>query len=112
MWRELLRMSSADADRTKERVKDLTGLDLEKDLLPSFTGNVGIGVYLDSFALLHAILGEQVASLDRSGFLAVAELQPGEGQSLASAVDSRVRPDRRFRLGPGATVWKLGENGA
>ncbi|MFL5412395.1 MAG: PKD domain-containing protein [Myxococcales bacterium] len=112
MWRELLRMSSADADRTKERVKDLTGLDLEKDLLPSFTGNVGVGVYLDSFALLDALLGEQVASLDRSGILAVAELQPGKAQPLASAIDSRVRPERRVRIASGATVWKLGDNGA
>jgi hypothetical protein len=110
MWRELLRWSAADAGRVKERVKELTGLDLEKDLLPSFTGNVGIGVYLDSFALLDAILGEQVASLDRSGVLAVAELQPGKGQPLASAIDARVRPDRRFRIAEGATVWKLGEN--
>jgi hypothetical protein len=112
MWRELLRWSAADAGRVKERVKELTGLEVEKDLLPSFTGNVGIGVYLDSFALLDAILGEQVASLDRSGVLAVAELQPGKGQPLASAIDARVRPDRRFRLAGGATVWKLGENGA
>jgi hypothetical protein len=42
----------------------------------------------------------------------VAELQPGKGQPLASAIDARVRPDRRFRLAGGATVWKLGENGA
>src|SRR5205085_908995 len=83
----------------------------EKDLLPSFTGNVGIGVYLDSFALIDALLGEQVASLDRSGILAVAELQPGKGQALASAIDARVRPDRRFRVPSGATLWKLGEIG-
>src|SRR3954451_18329675 len=112
MWRELLRMSSADADRTKERVKDLTGLDLEKDLLPSFTGNVGVGVYLDSFALLDALLGEQVGSLDRSGILAVAELQPDKGQPLAAAIDARIRPDRRFRIASGSTLWKLGETGA
>jgi hypothetical protein len=112
MWRELLRWSAADAGRVKERAKELTGLELEKDLLPSFTGNVGIGVYLDSFALLDAILGEQVASLDRSGVLAVAELQPGKGQALASAIDGRVRPERRFRVPSGATLWKLGENGA
>jgi hypothetical protein len=107
-----LRWSAADAGRVKERVKELTGLEVEKDLLPSFTGNVGIGVYLDSFALLDAVLGEQVASLDRSGVLAVAELQPGKGQLLASAIDGRVRSDRRFRVAGGATVWKLGENGA
>ena len=112
MWRELLRWSAADAGRVKERAKEVTGLELEKDLLPSFTGNVGIGVYLDSFALIDALLGEQVASLDRSGILAVAELQPGKGQALASAIDARVRPDRRFRVPSGATLWKLGENGA
>jgi hypothetical protein len=110
MWRELLRWSAADAGRVKERVKELTGLELEKELLPSFTGNVGIGVYLDSFALLDAILGEQVASLDRSGILAVAELQPGKAKPLAAAIDARVRPDRRFHIAEGATVWKLGEN--
>ena len=112
MWRELLRWSAADAGRVKERAKEVTGLELGKDLLPSFTGNVGIGVYLDSFALIDALLGEQVASLDRSGILAVAELQPGKGQALASAIDARVRPDRRFRVPSGATLWKLGENGA
>src|SRR5438067_3930317 len=112
MWRELLRWSGADAGRVKERAKEVTGLELEKDLLPSFTGNVGIGVYLDSFALIDALLGEQVASLDRSGILAVAELQPGKGQTLASAIDARVRPDRRLRIPSDATVWKLGETGA
>src|SRR2546423_602075 len=112
MWRELLRWSAADAGRAQERARGGTGLELAKDLLPSLTGNVGIAVYLDSFALLDAILGEQVASLDRSGILAVAELQPGKGQPLASAIDARVRPDRRFRVPSGATLWKLGENGA
>jgi PKD repeat protein len=110
MWRELLRFGAADAGHAKDRVHELTGLDVEKDLLPSFTGNVGIAVYLDSSALLDAVLGEQVASLDRSGFLAVAELAPGKGQLLASAIEGRVSPERKFRLS-GATAWKLAENG-
>src|SRR5207244_4141393 len=70
LWRELLRFSQADATRARERVQDLTGLDLEKDLLPAFTGNVGIAMYLDAAALLEAALGEEVAAFDRSAFLA------------------------------------------
>src|SRR5207249_1889496 len=78
LWRELLKASQADATRARERIQELTGLDLERDLLPSFTGNLGLATYLDASSLLEAILGEQVASFDRSGFLAVAELAAGK----------------------------------
>ena len=53
-----------------------TGLDLEKDLIPSFTGNVGVAIFLDAQSLMEAIMGEQVGSLDRSVFLAVAAPRP------------------------------------
>ena len=75
LWRELLKASQADANRARERAEELTGLDLEKDLLPAFTGNVGIALYLDAAALLEAVLGEEVGAFDRSGFLA-AERAP------------------------------------
>jgi PKD repeat protein len=58
LWQELTRASGADATRLRDRIADATGLDVEKDLLPSFTGNVGVAVYLDAGSLVGAILGE------------------------------------------------------
>jgi PKD domain len=110
LWNRLLALSNADADRARARVQELTGLDFEKDLLPSFTGNVGVAVYLDSFALLDAILGEQVASFDQSALLVAAELVPGRAQVLQAAIDKQVRKERRIALARG-TAWKLGEDG-
>ena len=111
LWRELLKASQADATRARERIQELTGLDLEKDLLPSFTGNVGIATYLDASALLEAVLGEQVASFDRSGFLAIAELAKDKAQGLQAAIDRQVKPEQRVAFA-GTTVWKLGEGAA
>src|SRR5258708_20133728 len=73
LWRELARSDAADAARLRDRVQETLGLDVEKDLLPSFTGNVGVAVYLDAFSLIEAILGEQVVSLPRSSFLALPD---------------------------------------
>ena len=111
LWRELLRFSQADATRARERVQDLTGLDLEKDLLPAFTGNVGIAMYLDAAALLEAALGEEVAAFDRSAFLAAAELAPERARTLQQAIDRKVRPEQRVAVA-GTTVWKLGGGAA
>jgi len=111
LFRELLKASQADADRARERAQELTGLDLEKDLLPAFTGNVGIALYLDAAALLEAVLGEEVSAFDRSGFLAAAELAPERAGALQQAIDRKVAPGQRVKIG-GTTLWKLGGGAA
>ncbi len=111
LWRELTRTAGADAARLRDRVQEMTGLDLEKDLIPSFAGNIGIGVYLDASSLIEAVLGEQVGSFDRSAFVVAAQLS--NPQTVRAALDRamRARPavDRAqlngaswFRLGDGA----------
>ena len=111
LWRELLKASQADANRARERAEELTGLDLEKDLLPAFTGNVGIALYLDAAALLEAVLGEEVGAFDRSGFLAAAELAPERARTLQQAIDRKVSAAQRVPIG-GTTLWKLGGGAA
>jgi hypothetical protein len=109
LWRELARSDAADAARLRDRVQETLGLDVEKDLLPSFTGNVGVAVYLDAFSLIEAILGEQVGSLDRSSFVAVAELS-GAG-SLQKVLDTAMKshPTSDRLEVKGATYYRLGE---
>jgi hypothetical protein len=111
LWRELTRTAGADAQRLRDRVQETAGLDLEKDLIPSFSGNVGIGVYLDAASLIEAILGEQVGSFDRSAFLVAAQLKDPQTvqAALERAMKSRPASDRAqvngaswFRLGDGA----------
>lgn len=111
LWRELLRLSEGDATRARDRVQELTGLDLEKDLLPAFTGNVGVAMYLDAQALLEAALGEEVAAFDRSAFLVAAELAPDRARALQQAIDRKVRREMRVAVA-GTTVWKLGGGAA
>ncbi|MFL5309542.1 MAG: hypothetical protein ACJ79H_03705, partial [Myxococcales bacterium] len=111
LWRELLKASQADANRARERAEELTGLDLEKDLLPAFTGNVGIALYLDAAALLEAVLGEEVSAFDRSGFLAAAELAPDRARTLQQAIDRKVSAGQRVPIA-GTTLWKLGGGAA
>ena len=111
LWRELLRASQADATRARERIEDLTGLDLEKEFLPAFTGNVGIALYVDASALLEAVLGEEVAAFDRSGFLVAAELAPDRVRTLQQAIDRKVPAAQRVPVG-GTTLWKLGGGAA
>ncbi|HYR19388.1 MAG TPA: PKD domain-containing protein [Myxococcales bacterium] len=111
LWRELLKASQADANRARERAEELTGLDLEKDLLPAFTGNFGIALYLDAAALLEAVLGEEVSAFDRSGFLVAAELAPERARTLQQAIDRKVSPAQRVPIG-GTTLWKLGGGAA
>jgi hypothetical protein len=111
LWNELTRAAGPDAVRMRERVQEVTGLDLEKDLIPSFAGNVGIGVYLDASSLIEAVLGEQVGSLDRSAFVVAAQLISPQTvrAALERAMKSRPAADRAevngaswFRLGDGA----------
>jgi hypothetical protein len=111
LWRELTRTAGADAARLRERIQETTGLDLEKDLIPSFAGNMGIGVYLDASSLIEAVLGEQVGSFDRSAFVVAAQLANPQTvrAALERAMRSRPASDRAeigggswFRLGDGA----------
>jgi hypothetical protein len=109
LWRELTR--TGDATRLRDRIQETTGLDLEKDLIPSFSGNIGIGIYLDASSLIEALLGEEVGSFDRSAFVVVAQLtSPKTVQAaLERAMRGRPASDRAavhgaawFRLGDGA----------
>lgn len=111
LWREMTRTGAADAARLRDRVQETTGLDLEKDLIPSFAGNIGIGVYLDASSLIEALLGEEVGSLDRSAFVVAAQLTSPKTVKAALERAMRTRPasDRGevngaawFRLGDGA----------
>lgn len=112
MWKELVRASGANAARAKEKVQEAMGLDVEKDLLPSFTGNVGVAVYLDAASLVEAVMGEQVGSFDRSSFLVAAELAEGRAQTIEAALDKVTAaraPSDRLQLKGGATFWRFGE---
>src|SRR5438105_459171 len=109
LWRELTRAAGADAARVRDRIADASGLDVEKDLIPSFTGNVGIAVYLDASSLAEAILGEPVGSFDRSAFLIAAELSNPATvtDALERAMKSRPAADRaQFN---GASYYRLGD---
>jgi hypothetical protein len=109
LWRELNRSAPADAARVRDRVADATGLDVEKDLIPSFTGNVGIAVYLDATSLIEAILGEQVGSFDKSAFLLAAEL--GNPDTITAALDRAMKPrpaSDRAQMGS-ASYYRLGD---
>jgi|GEM_PF-1309027 len=112
LWRELVRSSGADATRLRERAQELMGSDLEKELLPSFTGNLGVAVYLDAASLVEAVLGEQVGSFDRSSFLVAAELEPGKAPSLLAALDRAMKarpPEDRIAIDGGGAFYRLGE---
>ncbi len=109
LWRELTRSNSADAARLRDRIQEVTGLDLEKDLIPSFSGNIGIAVYLDAASLIEAILGEQVGSFDRSAFVVAAQL--ANPQTLRAALERAMRrrpASDRGELG-GASWYRLGD---
>ena len=115
LWKELSRMSGTDAARLRDRVQETTGIDLEKDLIPSFAGNVGIAVYLDATSLIEAIMGEEVGSFDKSAFVVAAELtNAGTVQAvLERALKARSEtdghsPGDRAELA-GATVFRFGE---
>ncbi len=112
LWHELVRSSGADAARLRERTQEMTGADLEKELLPAFTGNLGIAVYLDAASLVEAVLGEQVGSFDRSSFLVAAELAPGKAPALLAALDRAIKThpaDDRIAIDGGGAFYRLGE---
>ncbi len=115
LWKELSRMSGADAARLRDRVQETTGLDLEKDLIPSFAGNVGVAVYLDATSLIEAIMGEEVGSFDKSAFVVAAQLTNAATVQAVLERALKARPDtegrgtgERVELG-GATVFRFGE---
>ena len=109
LWREMTRTGAGDAARLRDRIQELTGLDLETDLIPSFSGNVGIGVYLDATSLIEAVLGEQVGSFDRSAFVVAAQL--ANPQTLRAALERimRKRPASDRAEVDGASVFRLGD---
>jgi PKD repeat protein len=118
LWGELTRAAGADTTRMRDRVAESTGLDLEKDLIPSFSGNLGVAVYLDATSLVSALLGEQVGSFDRSAFLVAAQLARPDTvrAALERAMKSRPKSDRAeiagatwFRLGDGAQAALKGD---
>jgi PKD repeat protein len=94
LWGELVRTAGADTTRIRERLAATTGLDLEHDLIPSFSGNVSIGVYLDATSLVEAMLGEEVGSFDRSEFVIAAQL--ARPDTVRTALD-RVKKPRPAR---------------
>ena len=109
LWRELTRASGADAARVRDRVQEITGLDLERDLIPAFSGNVGIGVYLDAASLVDALLGEQVGSLDRSSFVVAAQLTNPKIVQAALDRAMQQRPVNDRAEVRGATWFRLGD---
>lgn len=108
-WRELLRALGTDAAPLRDRVRQLFGADPEGDLLPLFTGNAGVGVYVDASSLLEAFLGEQVSSLDKSTFIAASEVLPGKDAELRALLDKAGRSGAPPRQVRGATFWKLSD---
>ena len=115
LWKELSRMSGADAARLRDRVQETTGLDLEKDLIPSFAGNVGVAVYLDATSLIEAIMGEEVGSFDKSAFVVAAQLTNAATVQAVLERALKARPEiegqgqaDRVEVG-GATVFRFGE---
>jgi hypothetical protein len=109
LWSELTRVAGADAARVRDRIAETTGLDLEKDLIPSFAGNVGVAVYLDAASFVSALLGEQVGTLDRSAFLVAAQLQRPDTVKAALERAMKDRPATDRAEIAGATWYRLGD---
>ena len=109
LWRELNRTSPADAGRLRDRVQEATGLDVEKDLVPSFAGNVGIAVYLDASSLIEAIMGEEVGTLDQSSFLVVAQLANPQAVKVALDKVMKANPGNDRAEVNGAQYYRLGD---
>jgi hypothetical protein len=90
-------------------VQEATGLDVEKDLIPAFTGNVGVAVYLDAGSLVGAILGEQVGSLDKSAFILAAELSDVNAATAALERAMKGHPAAEHAQFNGAAYYRLGD---
>ena len=108
-WTELLRALGPDAAQLRDRAREFLGAEPEASFLPLFTGNAGIGVYVDAASLLEAFLGEQVSSLDKSTFIAAAEVLPGKDAELRSLLDKLGRGGQPPLAVRGAVLWKLSE---
>src|SRR5438067_1185268 len=108
LWRELTRAAGADAVRLRDRIQETTGLDLEKDLIPSFAGNVGIAGF--------GVPGQQDLWVDIAGIVRSVERAAGAQGGIAGqgarlfaerAADLR---DLLFEMRPGkegvdADLW-------
>jgi len=108
VWRELVRALGADGAALRERLHDVFGADVEA-LAGAFTGNGAVALYLDAQSLIEALLGEQVASLDRSTFLTASEIKPGGDAVLRAAFDHALHEGMHSRQVRGATFWKLSD---
>jgi hypothetical protein len=114
LWREVGRAAGDRKTELEERLRALSGVDVEKDWLPLFTGNAGVAFYLDAAALLEAVLGEQVATFDRSTLVGAVEIAEGKGDAVRAVLERSTRelaaklPVEKLSVG-GAPVWKLGD---
>ncbi|MFN2546851.1 MAG: PKD domain-containing protein [Myxococcales bacterium] len=109
LWRELSRTSPGDATRLRDRIQEATGLDVEKDLLPSSAGNVGIAVYLDASSLIEAIMGEEVGSLDQSSFVVAAQLSNPQPVKAALERVMAANPGNDRAEINGAQYYRVGD---
>lgn len=101
-------MLNKQAPSASGHVQDALALEVEKDLLPSLTGNVGVGVYLDAGSLIEAMMGEQVGNFDKSEFVAAAEITSAD--AVRAALDKAVRshPADKREVN-GATWYRLSD---
>ncbi len=109
LWNELLKALGPDGQALRDRLALAFGSDIEK-LLPDFTGNGAIALYLDAQSLIEALLGEQVATLDRSTFITVSELKPGTREALRSALNHAAAETKNVeRDVRGASFWRISD---
>ena len=108
-WSELLRALGPDGAQLRERARDFFGAEPQAAFLPLFTGNIGIGIYVDASSLLDAFLGEQVASLDKSTFVSVSEVKAGKDGELHALLDRLNHGGPEALSVGGATFWKLSD---
>jgi len=118
LWQEIGRSAAERKEELEKRLKELLQIDLEKEWLPLFTGNLGAAFYLDAHALLDAVLGEQVAAFDRSTVVVAAEIVPGKAGEVRAALEraaqglekhmkvasAAVEGARFVRMGDGAVL--------
>lgn len=114
LWRELGRAAGDRRQELEERLRAVTGIDVEKEWLPSFTGNAGIAFYLDAAALLDAVLGEQVTNFDKSTLVGAVEIAEGKGDAV-KAVLEKSTGQLQARLGVkrtevhGVPLYRIGD---
>ncbi len=108
IWRELLHQLGADGAALRDRLHDVFGSDVDS-LVAAFTGNGAVALYLDAQSLIEALLGEQVASLDRSTFITAQELKVGAEAPLRSALEHASKESGGGKPVRGATFWKLSD---